>query len=333
MEVQPQAPKNRIFQKNSFFEKFSRFRFQRALNHPQTLSLSQVMQENVILPKYGNSALGSQKWNFSKKFHFFEKASRFRFQRALNHLQTLSLSQVMQENVILAYYAQIWKFSPRLPKIEFFKKIHFFEKFSRFRFQRALNHPQTLSLSQVMQENVILPKYGNSALGSQKWNFSKKFHFFEKASRFRFQRALNHLQKLSLSQVMQENVISAYYAQIWKFSPRLPKIEFFKKIHFFEKFSRFRFQRALNHPQTLSLSQVMQENVILPKYGNSALGSQKWNFSKKFHFFEKASRFRFQRALNHPQTLSLSQVMQENVTLAYYAQIWKFDLNLMSGGG
>ena len=51
----------------------------------------------------------------------------------------------------------------------------------------------------------------------------------------------------------------------------------------------------------------------MPKYGNSAPGSQKWNFSKKFYFFKKASRFRFQRALNHPQTLSLSQVMQENI--------------------
>ena len=90
-------------------------------------------------------------------------------------------------------------------------------------------------------------------------------------------------------------------------------MEFFKKIHFFEKVSRFSFQRALNHLQTLSLSQVMQENVIMPKYGNSAPGSQKWNFSKKIHFFEKVSRFRFQRALNHPQTLSLSQVMQENI--------------------
>ena len=83
----------------------------------------------------------------------------------------------MQENVILAYYAQIWIFGPKLPKMEFFKKIHFFEKVSRFRFQRALNHPQTLSLSQVMQENVIMPKYGNSAPGSQKRNFSKKFIF------------------------------------------------------------------------------------------------------------------------------------------------------------
>ena len=110
------------------------------------------------MPKYGNSAPGSQKWNFLKKIHFFEKVSRFRFQQALNHPQTLSLSQVMQENLILAYYAQIWKFSPRLPKMEFFKKIIFLEKVSRFRFQRALSHPQTLSLSQVMQENILSKK-------------------------------------------------------------------------------------------------------------------------------------------------------------------------------
>ena len=93
MEIQPQAPKNGIFQKKIiFFEKVSRFRFQRALNHPQTLSSSQVMQENVIMPRYGSSAPDSQKWNFSKKIHFFEKVSRFRFQRVLNHPQTLSLS-------------------------------------------------------------------------------------------------------------------------------------------------------------------------------------------------------------------------------------------------
>ena len=65
----------------------------------------------------------------------------------------------MQENLILAYYAQIWKFSTRFSKMEFLKKINFFEKVSRFRFQRALNHPQTWSLSQIMQENVILAYY------------------------------------------------------------------------------------------------------------------------------------------------------------------------------
>ena len=92
------------------------------------------------MPKSGNSAQGPQKWNFSKCFHFYGKVSRFRFQRALNHTHTLSLSQVMQENVISAYCAQIWKFDPRLLKIEFFKKIFFFLKRSS---DFASNEPST----------------------------------------------------------------------------------------------------------------------------------------------------------------------------------------------
>ena len=56
--------------------------------------------------------------------------------------------------------------------------------------------------------------------------------------------------------------------------------------------------------------QGMQENrilAIMPKYGNLAPGPQKMNFFG--NFYGKVSEFRFQRALNHPQT----------------------DLNLMSG--
>ena len=39
---------------------------------------------------------------------------------------TLSLSQVMHKNMILPYYTQIWKFSPWLPKMEFFKMFSLF---------------------------------------------------------------------------------------------------------------------------------------------------------------------------------------------------------------
>ena len=101
--------------------------------------------------------------------------------------------------------------------------------------------------------------------------------------------------------IKQENLILAYYAQIWKFGPGHPKMEFFKNFSFLWKGLQISLLTGPQPPQTLSLSQVMQENVIMPKYGNSAPGSQKWNFSKKIHFFEKVSRFRFQRALNHPR--------------------------------
>ena len=89
----------------------------------------------------------------------------------------------MQENLILAYYAQIWKFAPAPPKMEFFKNFSFLWKGLQISLLTSPQPPQTLSLSQVMQENVfwlIMPKYGNSAPGSQKWNFSKNFHFSDK---------------------------------------------------------------------------------------------------------------------------------------------------------
>ena len=131
-------------------------------------------------------------------------------------------------------YAQIWKFSPRLPKMEFFKKIHFFEKVSRFRFEQALNHPQTLSLSQVMQENVTMPKYGNSFPGSQKWNSSKKFIFWKGLQ----------ISLPTSPQPPPDIKFKSSYARKRDFSllcpnmeirPRLPKMEFFKKFSFFWK--------------------------------------------------------------------------------------------------
>ena len=137
MEIRPPGPQKWNFSKFLHFcGKVSTLQFSLPTSPqpPQTLILNQVIQENGILAKYGNSAPGSQKWNFSKKIHFFEKVSRFRFQQALSHPQTLSLSQVMQENVILAYYAQIWKFGPRLQKWNFSKSFHFSEKVFRFRF-------------------------------------------------------------------------------------------------------------------------------------------------------------------------------------------------------
>ena len=126
----------------------------------------------------------------------------------------------MQENLILAYYAQIWKFGPGPPEMEFFKNFSFLwkglqislpaspqpppdikfksrkrdfglcpnmeirpqapkngifqncfiivERCPDFASNEPSTTPRTLSVSQVMQENVIMPKYGNSAPDSQK---------------------------------------------------------------------------------------------------------------------------------------------------------------------
>ena len=189
----------------------------------------------LIMPKYGNSAPGPQKWNFSKIFHCCGKVSRFGFQRALNHPQTLSLSQVMQENVILAYYAQIWKFGPGPPKMEFFKNFSLLWKGLQISLLTSPQLPPDIKFKSSDARKRDYAQIWKSSPRLPKMEFFKKVLFFEKVSRFRFQRALNHPQTLSLSQVMQENVVLAYYAQIWKIGPRLPKMEFFKTFLFFWK--------------------------------------------------------------------------------------------------
>ena len=78
------------------------------------------MQENVIMPKYGNSAPDSQKWNFSKKF-FFWKGFQISLPTSPQSPPDIKFKSSYQENVVLAY-AQIWKIGPRLPKIGFFWK-------------------------------------------------------------------------------------------------------------------------------------------------------------------------------------------------------------------
>ena len=197
--------------------------------------------------------------------------------------------------MILAYYAQIWKFDPGPTEMEFFKKISFLWKGLQISLPTSPQPPPDINfksnyarkrdfglLCPNMEIRPQAPKNGIFQIFSflwkglqislltspqpppdikfklsyarkrdyaQIWKFSpysqngifQKSSFFEKISRFRFQRTLNHHQTLSLSQVMQENVVLAYYAQIWKIGPRLPKIEFFKKILISEKVFKFRF--------------------------------------------------------------------------------------------
>ena len=138
----------------------------------------------------------------------------------------------MQENLILAYCAQIWKFGPRLPKTEFFKIFSFLWKGLQISLLTSSQPPPDIKFKSSYARKRYYAQIWKYSPRLPKMEFSKKF-FFEKVSRFRLQRVLNHPQTLSLSQVMQENVVLAYYSQIWKIGPSLPKIEFFKKFLFF----------------------------------------------------------------------------------------------------
>ena len=127
------------------------------------------------MSKYGNSAPGPQKWNLSKFFHFCGKVSRFRFQRALNNCQTLSLIQVMQENVILACYAQIWKIGPRIPKMDFFKKFSFFRKCLQISLLTSPQPPAYIKFKSIYARKHIKKVESRTQLLNPEWRSYQSF--------------------------------------------------------------------------------------------------------------------------------------------------------------
>ena len=194
------------------------------------------MQKNLILAYYAQVwkfGPGPQKWKFSKIFYFCGNVSRFRFQRALSHPQTLSLSQVKQENVILAYYAQIWKIGPRLPKMEFFKIFSFLWKGLQI---SLLTSPQPLpdiklksSYARKRDFGLLCPNMEIRPQAPKNEIFQKIFIFLKRSPDF----APNEPSTTPDIKLTSSYARKRDYAQIWKFSPRLPKMEFFKNFSFF----------------------------------------------------------------------------------------------------
>ena len=92
MEIQPHAPKNEIFQKNSFFWKGLQISLPTSPQPPPDIKFKSSYARKYDYAQIWKFSPVLLKMKFFKKIHFFEKVSRFPFQRALNHLQTLNLS-------------------------------------------------------------------------------------------------------------------------------------------------------------------------------------------------------------------------------------------------
>ena len=78
-----------------------------------------IMKENVILAYY------SKIWNFSKNCSFLWKVLQISLLTSPQPPPDIKFKSIYARK---RDYAQIWKLSPRLPKMEFFKKFSFFWK-------------------------------------------------------------------------------------------------------------------------------------------------------------------------------------------------------------
>ena len=98
----------------------------------------------------------------------------------------------MQENLILAYYAQIWKFGPGPPKMEFFKIFSLLWKGTQISllFLTSPQPPPDIkfksSYAKKRDFGLLCPNMKIQPQAPKNGIFQKKFYFSEKLFRFRF---------------------------------------------------------------------------------------------------------------------------------------------------
>ena len=164
---------------------------------------------------------------------------------------------------------------------------------------------------------------------SKKWIFFEKFHFWGPGAEFPYLGIISQYQvflhnepisawecniyiiyeswvrKSSCDSSYAWKMDFSYYAQIWKFGPRPPENEFFRKfLIFMERSLSF----ASNEPSTTpdikfksSYARKLNFSLLCPNIEIQPQAPKNGIFQKKFIFLKKVSRFRFQRALNHPR--------------------------------
>ena len=84
----------------------------------------------------------------------------------------------MQKKLILAYYAQIRKFGPGPPKMEFFKFFSFLWKGLQISLPTSPQPPPDIKFKSSYARKRDYAQILKFGPGSQKWNFSKNFSFF-----------------------------------------------------------------------------------------------------------------------------------------------------------
>ena len=86
-----------------------------------------------------------------------------------------------------------------------------------------------------------------------------------------------------------------YYAQIWKFGPRLPKMEFFKKVLFFWKGLQTSLPTSPQPPPDIkfksSYARKRGFGLLCPSMENRSQAPKNWIFQKNFIFLKRSSNF------------------------------------------
>ena len=173
----------------------------------------------------------------------------------------------MQENGILAYYAQIWRFGPRFPKMKFFKIFSFLWKGLQISLLTSPQPPPDI--------------------------------------------------KFKLSYARKRD-----YAKIWKFSPKLPKMKFFKKNSFFWKGLQISLPTSPQPPPDIkfrsSCARKRNFGLLCPNMEIRSQAPKNGIFQKIFLFLKRSSDF----ASNELSTTRRHKIQVKLCKKTYYQKSW-----------
>ena len=163
MEIRPRAPKMEFFKNFSFLWKDLQILL---LTSPQLTpdikfksSYARKCDFGLLCPNMEIKPQAPKNGIFKKNFIFW-KDLQISLPTSPQPPKTLNLRQVMQENMILAYYAQIWKFGPKLPKMQFFKKFAFFWKGLQISLLTSPQPPADIKFkSSYARKHIINPEW------------------------------------------------------------------------------------------------------------------------------------------------------------------------------
>ena len=117
---------------------------------------------------YGNSAPGSQKWNFSKKFIFLKRSPDFASKEP-STTPDIKFKSSYARKRDFSYYSQIWNFGPRPKNGIFQKNFVFLKRSSDF----VSNEPSTTY--SYARKHIIKKVESRTQLLNPEWRSYQSF--------------------------------------------------------------------------------------------------------------------------------------------------------------
>ena len=133
------------------------------------------MQENLTMPKYGNSAPGSQKWNFSKN-SFFRKGVQISLPTSPQPPPDIKFKSSYARKRDFGLLCPNMEIRPQAPRNEIFQKIFIFLKVLQISLLTSPQPPADIKFkSSYARKHIIKKVESRTQLLNPEWRSYQSF--------------------------------------------------------------------------------------------------------------------------------------------------------------